>query len=212
MTYVATDLFGNADLFEKLKKKIRFGEKDFMFVLGNMVDFGEQTADLLLELSYADNVWPIAGRRERTACRMLSGFEKMLSEGGTPDPDFIAEMQAWNSDGGDATLSGFRSLDHEMREGILEYLSDMPAYEPVTVRGKDYLLVAEGITGYKNGTAPEDYPDGAFFGDNPVTEIDGFVTLASAGTDGTGVSDGERSPGKRLYALRLEDMKRYVIE
>ena len=94
---------------------------------------------------------------------MLSGFDKMLKSGATPEAGYISEMTAWVQNGGQSTLDGFRALDEDAREGVLDYLSDMTLFEEVEVKGKEYLLVHAGIADYDPDTDLEDYQPEDFF-------------------------------------------------
>ena len=163
MTYVVANLHGNYAKFKELLKLISFKESDIMYVLGDIVDYGEQGMELVGDLSIRYNVYPIVGEHDYVAVRMLSGFEKMIKSGETPDKKFIAEMTSWAADGGQVTLDSYRTLDAEMREGILDYLSDMTLYEEVTVGGKDYLLAHAGIAGYRDGVELDSLEPEAFF-------------------------------------------------
>ncbi len=146
MIYVVSDLHGNQTKFSQLLREISFKDTDVMYVVGDVVDYGEENMELIGDLSVRYNVYPILGDHDLRAARMLKGFEKMLKEGtAQPDPAYISEMMEWMQDGGKPTLDGYRALDAEMREGVLEYLEDMALYEEVTVKGKKYLLVHAGI-------------------------------------------------------------------
>ena len=81
-------------------------------------------------------------------------------------------------------MEGFKALDEDMKEGILEYLSDLSLYEEVEVKGRKYLLVHAGIADFDEDTPLEDYmpedfireamdPDRKYFED--VTVIAGHV-------------------------------------
>ena len=115
MTYVTANLHGEAERFTALLQTIKFKDSDVLYVLGDSVDFGEGTMELLTDMSMRANVYPLAGEHDFKALRMLSGFEKMLKDGSAPSAEFSAEMTAWAADGGMATLTGYRALDAEMR-------------------------------------------------------------------------------------------------
>ena len=162
MTYVVSDLHGNYDKFKAMIEKIGLKDTDILYVLGDIVDYGEQSMELIGDLSVRYNVYAIAGEHDYLAVRMLAGFEKMLSGEQTPDADFIADMQKWVANGGQATLDAFRELDSEMREGVIDYLSDMALYEQVRVDGEDYLLVHAGIADFDPDMDLEDLEPEAF--------------------------------------------------
>ena len=103
MIYVTTNPHGDLTKYRALLEAIGFGKKDTLYVLGDVADYGDDAAELLTEMSMSENVYPVAGEHDLLALRMLTGFDKMLSDGTMPDADFAAEMQAWASDGGNAT-------------------------------------------------------------------------------------------------------------
>ena len=228
MTYVVANLHGCYSKFKELLKLISFKDSDIMYVLGDIVDYGDEGMELVGDLSIRYNVYPIVGEHDYTAVRMLSGFEKMIKSGETPDKKFIAEMTAWAADGGQTTLDSYRTLDAEMREGILDYLSDMTLYEEVTVKGQDYLLVHAGIKGYKSGMELDELEPEAFFtealdltkkyfddktvivGHNPTTEENGGNGKIFYGNGSIAIDCGEARGGV-LGCLRLEDGKEFYL-
>ena len=165
MTYVVSDLHGNLDKFKKLLDKIGFTDDDVMYVLGDIVDYGEGSMDLLCDLSMRYNVIPIVGDHDYRALKLLGELDRMLTAGTMPDSDVVMEMTAWIQDGGQTTMEGFKALDSDMREGVLEYLSDMSLYEEVEAGGKKYLLVHAGIAGFDADTPIEDYMPEDFIGE-----------------------------------------------
>ena len=172
MTYVVANLHGNNTGFQKLLQMLKLKQSDILYVLGDSVDFGEETMDLLTDMSMRVNVYPLAGEHDLKALRMLTGFEKMLKEGGTPTPEFSAEMTAWAQDGGMATLSGYRALDAEMREGVLDYLAECMLCDEIEVGGKTYFLAHAGLSNYSADKAPEDYePEEVFSTELPDADF-----------------------------------------
>ena len=163
MTYVVANLHGALDKYQALLQKIRFSKNDILYVLGDTADYGEDAVALLTELSMRDNVYPVAGEHDFLALRMLSGFDRMLKSGSMPDADFAAEMTAWSREGGAATLEGFRALNEDMREGLLDYLSEFSLYEEVEAGGKTYVLVHAGINGFDADKELDEYEPEDFF-------------------------------------------------
>ena len=156
MTYLVSDLHGCYDKFQKLLKEINFSDNDVMYVLGDIVDYGEEPMELLCDISMRYNVISLVGDHDLKALRMLTELDKML-KGASPDPEVIGEMTAWIADGGQPTLEGFKRLDDDMKEGVLDYLSDLSLYEEVSVKGQKYLLVHAGIADFDPDTDLEDY-------------------------------------------------------
>lgn len=163
MNYVTAGINGNWEKYDELLKKIKLKDADNLYVLGDVCDYGEQGVEVLTDMSMRQNVFPVAGAHELKALRMLAGFDKMLKEGSMPDPEFATEMTGWAADGGKPTLDGFRALDDDMREGILDYLSDFVLFEEVEVGGHSYVLVNAGIADFDPDAQLDDYEPEDFF-------------------------------------------------
>ena len=157
MTYVVSDIHGCLDKFNRLLREIRFTDNDILYVLGDIVDYGEESIALLCDLSMRFNVIPIVGEHDFRALRLLTELDTMLRDGTTPDPEILGEMTEWIRDGGQKTMEDFKALDDDMKEGVLEYLSDLSLYEEVEVNGKKYLLLHAGIADFDPDAALEDY-------------------------------------------------------
>ncbi|MBQ8340617.1 MAG: metallophosphoesterase [Clostridia bacterium] len=168
MTYVVANLHGAMEKYTALLEKIGFSDRDILYVLGDTADYGEEAVALLTELSMCENVYSVAGEHDYKALRMLGGFDRMLKDGSAPTPEFAAEMMAWAADGGQATLEGFRALDADMREGLLDYLSEATLFEEVEAGGKEFVLCHGGIAGFDPETPLEDYEPEAFFAETPT--------------------------------------------
>ena len=156
MIYAVANLHGCFSKFKKLLKQINFNDNDVMYVVGDIVDYGEEPIELLCDLSMRYNVIPILGECDFRAFEMLTELDKMLG-GASPDPEVIGKMTEWIQEGGAKTMEGFKALDEDMKEGVLEYLEDMSLYEEVEVRGKKYLLVHAGIADYSAESDLDDY-------------------------------------------------------
>ena len=164
MIYVVSNVHGDYGKFKQLLEKISFSDDDIMYILGDLVDFGDESMALLEDVSMRMNVYSVAGEHDAIAYKMLSGFDDMLKNGTTPDMDFITEMQNWTKKGGQPTLDDFRELDEDMKEGILDYLSDMAAYEIAeTDDGREFLLVHAGIANFEHGKEFDDYEPEDFY-------------------------------------------------
>ncbi len=229
MTYVVSDIHGNFAKFKKLLKEIKFNDNDIMYVLGDIVDYGDEPIELLCDLSMRYNVIPILGDCDYKAYRLLTALSEMLA-GNSPDAETLTEMAEWMQEGGVKTIEGFKALDEDMKEGVLEYLSDMSLYEEADVGGKHYILVHAGIADFDEDTPLEDYmpedfineaqdPDRQYFAD--ATLISGHApTYTLDGGENGKIYKGEygyiidcgAAYGEPLGALRLEDGKKFYVE
>lgn len=228
MTYVISDINGHLDEFRELLQKINFREKrDIMYVLGDIVDYGSQPIELIQDLSLRVNVYPVAGDHDFTAARMLSAYEKMLKTG-ERSADFAEELGEWIRDGGRTTMETYRELEDDDREGVLDYLTDMPLYEEVTVGGRDYLLLHRGIYDFTPNLELEDLEAEDFFsespdpsdtyfedkitivGHTPTTEAENVEARIYHGNGIIFINCG-LAQGGRLGCLRLEDGAEFYV-
>lgn len=228
MTYAVANLHGCFDKFKRLLKEIRFGDDDVMYVLGDIVDYGEEPIELLCDLSMRYNVIPIVGDHDLRAFELLQELDKMLG-GASPDPEILGRMTEWLRDGGAKTMEGFKALDDDMKEGVLEYLEDMSLYEEVELMGKKYLLVHAGIAEYDPETPIEDYmpedfiyesvdPEYALIdgvtlvvGHKPTYQIDGAEKGKIYHGEGSIFIDCGAAYDEPLGCICLENGKEYYI-
>ena len=228
MTYVVSNLHGCLEEYRTLLQTIGFrNDKDVLYVLGDIVDYGPESMELINDMSLRLNVYPIAGEHDYTAAKMLIGYEKMCKTG-AHDADFVDEMTAWIQDGGQPTMEAYRKLDKDAQEGIIDYLTDMPLYEEVTVGGREYLLLHQGIYDFTpnlelDELEPTDFfsesldPTEKYFdektiivGHTPTTEDNGGAGRIFYG-NGTIFIDCGLARGGRLGCLRLEDGKEFYV-
>ncbi len=229
MTYAVSNLHGCFDKFKELLEKINFSDNDVMYVLGDIVDIGDEPIELLCDLSMRYNVIPIVGEHDMRAFELLTTFDDIISNGATPDGETMARMTDWIREGGAKTMEGFKALDADMREGILEYLGELSLYEEVEVRGEKYLLLHAGIADFDEDTPLDDYmpedfisesadPERIYFDD--VTLVVGHIpTYSIEGAQRGRIYKGEgcifidcgAAFGESLGCLCLENGKEYYV-
>ena len=156
MIYVVSDIHGNYEKFKALLREISFKDSDVMYILGDLVGDGEDTIGLICDVSMRYNVLPILGKSDYDALPLLTELDGML-RGNAPDPEMLPKLAEWLQNGGQNTIEGFKALDGDMREGVIDYISDMALYEEVNVKGKDYLLVHAGIAEFDEMVSLDEY-------------------------------------------------------
>ena len=228
MTYVVSDLHGCFDKFKRLIKEIKFTDDDVMYVLGDIVDYGDEPIELLCDLSMRFNVIPILGDHDLRSLKLLTALDEML-KGASPEPETVTEMTEWIRDGGQRTMEGFKALDEDMKEGVLEYLEDMSLYEEVEAGGKRYILVHAGIADFDADTPLEDYMPEDFIGEPldlereliqgatlvvghvPTYEIEGAQKGKIYHGEGAIAIDCGAAFGEPLACICLDNGKEYYI-
>ena len=226
MTYVISDIHGNLDKFNEILKKIRFTDNDTMYILGDIVDMGENPMELLCDISMRYNVISIVGDHDLMALKLLRELDKILRGDASPDPEIMNELTVWIRKGGARTIEGFKALDDDMKEGVLEYLEELSLYEEVEVKGKKYLLLHAGIADFDPSTPLEDYMPEDFINESldpslplfdDVTVIAGHTPTEKLGGESGKIFYGDGSIfidcgagyGHSLACLRLEDGKEF---
>ena len=185
MIYVISDLHGYP--FEKLKKlleKAHFGENDFLYILGDVVDRnGDGGVEILTWLLSQPNVQLILGNHEAMllACEFL--FDEITEDSiSSFDSEKMEILTNYQLNGGDVTLKALSKLNKESPEtvaDILDYLHDAPLYEAVTAGGKDYFLVHSGIDDFEKGRKISEYPADAFIWAWPELEDEYFDDITT---------------------------------
>ena len=148
MIYVMSDLHGCFKPFKKALDLIRFSENDLLYVLGDVIDRGSESIELLNYMMMFDNIIPLIGNHEVMAMSLLpklcteiteDNYDSILTE------DDLISLEHWMHDGGHATLEQFQKLDRFEMEMILDYLNDFSLIEEVNVNNQDYILVHAGL-------------------------------------------------------------------
>ena len=128
-TYVVSDLHGEAQLFHKLLDQIHFSSEDHLYILGDVIDRGQDGIALLLEIMATSNMTLLLGNHEHM---MLQYFSPEATE---------TEIRRWNKNGNTPTRDAFLTLDPESKMRIMEYLQSLPTHMEVIVGGIIYYLV-----------------------------------------------------------------------
>ena len=202
MTYVVSNLYGRFDKYEKLIKKINFKESDVLYILGNVVDFGEDSIKLVNELSAQYNIYTVLGEHDYKAYVLLSEFDRILREGCAPSANFSKEMIEWAQNGGQSTLEAFKDADADEKEGFLDYLSDLPVFEEVALKnGKEFVLTCRGIDNFDKNADLYDYELDSFI--NGYLDIE--KTYFNDKTMVVGYLDYEHTPAGRAGKITAKN-------
>lgn len=159
MIYVMSDIHGNYDKYNKMLKKISFGESDTLYILGDIVDRGKDGTKILLDVAERKNVVFLRGNHDQQAAILLSNLYR-LDEEDCPK-ELIGVYRIWFSDGGDKTLTEYLKLSEEDRQTVMGVLKSSIASKELEINGKRFLLAhtvpeAERLDEYENWSL-EDY-------------------------------------------------------
>lgn len=151
MNYAISDLFGyDPAKLEAAFEKAGLRDRDTCYVLGNTVDYGDNSVELLRFLMERPNVELILGEHERMLLDNAFIFDA-LGSGNKAEltPERLAGLNEWKEAGGEETIRAFAALGEEDRADILDYLSEASLYQFVTDENdRDWLLVHAGLGDY----------------------------------------------------------------
>ena len=148
MTYAMSDLHGQYEKYLQMLEMIHFSDDDDLYILGDIVDRGPQSVELLQDMSMRMNVFPILGNHDMTAVLLLKKLCVEITEDNYSsqlNPEILKILAMWQMDGGQATLDGFKKLSVDEREALIEYLEEFTPYETIEVAGNRFILVHGGI-------------------------------------------------------------------
>lgn len=233
MYYVMSDIHGRYDKYSEMLEKINFSDDDTLYILGDVIDVGEQPVKILQDMMNRPNVYPVMGNHEYMAIHILSCLSVEITDknySSTLDAELMELLLDWQTNGGQSTIEAFCKLSPEERSDILDYLSDFEHYAVEEVSGKVFILVHSGLGNFQKGRKLSEYtieelafirsdPDTRYFDDDDVFIVSGHTpTLAITGKPkiyqnannifidcGAAYSDG------RLACLRLDDMQEFYI-
>ena len=160
MTYVMSDLHGDYKKYIKMLDRIGFSDDDVLYILGDVVDRGEEPMKILYDMSMRPNVIPLMGNHEHMAEDILRMTNVEITEetlNSNWNLDIVRAVQEWYANGGYATAKDFHRLTLDDREYILDYLQEFSFYEEVTVGENNFILVHAGIPDFSPEKSLEDY-------------------------------------------------------
>lgn len=122
-----SDIHGRYEKFNKMLEKIHFSDNDTLYILGDIIDRGEDGIKILADVMEKENVILLMGNHEYM---MLNTFL------------FNKDFPLWVRNGGFTTFENFLTLSNMEQNDILDYLYHLPLIIPsLNVNGKLFYLV-----------------------------------------------------------------------
>lgn len=159
MIYVTSDLHGDFEKYEDGLKKINLKADDSLFIVGNIVGGVGESMEILQDMMYRTNVYPIMGNQEYmakiTLTALLENIDALKNLA-----DFKNEesgLATWLKEDGLPIMEEFLRLSEGKREQVVEFLEDFSEYDSITVKNKEYLLVHGGLGNFSLEKDIEEY-------------------------------------------------------
>ncbi len=217
-TYVMSDIHGCIKAYHQMLKKIAFMPDDHLYIIGDVIDRGNEGVNVLLDIMARNNVTMLLGNHE------MMMMEALVAMSDPANSESCPELDAWAINGCMPTLNQLDTLSDDQFSRMMDYLSHLKARLDIEVGGRKFHLV-HGAPGGKNATDRElvwtrvEKDDPPFYSDRTVISghtptiyyNDGNKTDISLGYAVIVIDCGcfiERIPG-RLGCLRLDDMQEF---
>lgn len=157
MTYVMSDLHGCYDLFQKMLKTITFSQEDMLYIIGDVIDRGEEGIKILLEAMERPNIRLLMGNHEYLMAVLLSNIKVPIERSTALDDGIQRGLQLWLDDGGRPTFLHFLELTPDVQRQVLRFLVKLPLYTEISNNGKDFVLVHSGLENFALSRKLESY-------------------------------------------------------
>lgn len=131
-TYLISDIHGEYRKLLNMLRVIDFREEDTLYIIGDVVDRGEEPIEIIEWVMNTPNVHLLRGNHESMFLDYLN-----TPEGAEKD---IA-LQMWSRNGGLTTYEGYQKRSREQKERIKEFVEGLPYYK---ILG-NVLLVHSGV-------------------------------------------------------------------
>jgi serine/threonine protein phosphatase 1 len=152
-----SDIHGCYEKYIKMLDIINFSDNDTLFVLGDVIDRGDESFRVLKDMSMRTNVIPIMGNHEYAGYHVFKDILSLmveitdesieaLAKANINVADIARTIEIWLNDyDSKSSLQEFRNLTADEREYLLEYIEEFSLYEIIKVKNKKYFLTHFGI-------------------------------------------------------------------
>ena len=159
MIYAVSDIHGNFDKYTKMLEKINFSPNDTLYILGDVIDRGNDGFKILLDAAKRSNVTMLMGNHEAMALDALPSIINCIRKGKkvkitVKNADAI---DLWFYNGGKSSLIDFLSLNADDRRFAWNCMNSMPLYKEVEVGGQKFLLLHGGLKHFSPSRPIEEY-------------------------------------------------------
>lgn len=231
MTYVMSDLHGCYQLYRKMLETIKFSQADRLYIIGDVIDRGEDGIKLLMEVIERPNISLLMGNHEYLMAVLLSNLKLPLERTTVLQDDIATMLQLWLDDGGRPTFLRFLELEPDTQKQVIRALVKLPLYAEIASGGRDFVLVHSGFENFSVSRKLDSYTakellfqrnnlGQVYFPDKTV--LVGHTPTFAFGEEQTGrilhqngsinVDCGCAYPQSAvLGCLRLEDMREFYV-
>ena len=163
MIYVMSDLHGRFDLYEKMLDRIGLKSSDTLYILGDVLDRGDEGFRIVLDIADRENVIPIMGNHDFLALSIIPCLERGFRPGQYEDMRYL--IDSWKMDGGQESYREYKNLSASDRSLALMTLDSFRNFAEVGCGSLSFVLCHGGIKDYNKDRPLTDYTveDFAFY-------------------------------------------------
>ena len=138
MTYVMSDIHGMYDKDEEMLGVIGFSDRDMLYVLGDVIDRGDDGVKAFRDMMAGPNVCVFLGNHEKMALPILKAIYKL--NGSFEKIQETNAFSLWMANGGESTALDFCKLFREEQKWLIKYMELLYTYDEITVGGRRFHL------------------------------------------------------------------------
>lgn len=231
--YTTSDLHGYPlEQFLALLKKADFGEEDYLYVLGDVIDRnGDGGISLLRWMIRQPNVELLLGNHEDMMISCFWAFEQATTQTVNAfSCDRLRAFRLWELNGGTPTIRAYKELVlNDPKEALLiaQYLVDAKLCEGVEVGDRAFLLCHAGFGNFSPRKKLSDYKKNDLLWSRPTKSTQYFpdVMTVIGHTPTRYYGDENRAyrtktwididtgagHGRHPMLLRLDDMQEFYV-
>lgn len=133
--YVMSDLHGRKDKYKLALQKLN--EEDHLYILGDVIDRGNDGIAILLDIMQRKNVTLLMGNHEK----MMVDFLRADEDGIGTKEDYELHNARWNRNGSEPTKKAYNALDPTTKQALRRFLDQLPyAICDLEVNGRIFYL------------------------------------------------------------------------
>lgn len=147
MNYVVSDIHGFYSKYLEFLNHVNFSNDDMLYIIGDIVNRGNNGIELLQDIMKRPNVLLIKGNHE---LMIMESLNEIIDSDPCIVSQIITEEVNIMPIEQEDTLISFSRLSKQEQSNIIDYLSSLPLYQEIYVNSQRYLLVHAGLPEFSN--------------------------------------------------------------
>ena len=159
MIYAMSDIHGQYQTFLKMLKKINFSDNDTLYILGDIIDRGEQPIDIYRYIKDRKNIHLLMGNHEQMLLDTIEEFGKECFNRPYCGSYFYSKsymFRMWEANGGFSTIKQIvEDMEQSEREEMFDFLKNIPFYHILDYKDNKKILLCHSCIDFGKDIPPE---------------------------------------------------------